>query len=234
MSSFQASLSGPPSESFQSFQRSPLLGSQLRLIPPQGINNDRSLMRFAIIMQHANMAYHVQRAYKGPTIWLLRGRAGVVWMISEKTSWSLIFSTRKILQGSTCHIIALYVREKYSITRGSLRNRACRYASLVNANFSVNQMCPIICRWKLVKHRYCFGDNRRTKPLNHPYPAQSQIIIFWGFFKKFIFPTSGRYLQTSALKTQQGVNKPWGDTYALKKGCENWNYSQISLNEQFY
>ena len=22
-------------------------------------------------------------------------------------------------------------------------------------------MCPIICRWKLVKHRYCFGDNRR-------------------------------------------------------------------------
>ena len=45
----------------------------------------------------------------------------------------------------------------------SLRNRACRYASLVNANFSVNQMCPIICRWKLVKHPYCFGDNRRTK-----------------------------------------------------------------------
>ena len=24
-------------------------------------------------------------------------------------------------------------------------------------------MCPIICRWKLVKHRYCFVDNRRTK-----------------------------------------------------------------------
>ena len=45
----------------------------------------------------------------------------------------------------------------------ALRNRACRNASLVNANFSVNQMCPIICRWKLVKHRYCFGDNRRTK-----------------------------------------------------------------------
>ena len=31
----------------------------------------------------------------------------------------------------------------------TLRNRACRYASLVNANFSVNQMGPIICRWKL-------------------------------------------------------------------------------------
>ena len=31
---FQANLSGPPSESFQSFQWSPLLGSQLRLIPP--------------------------------------------------------------------------------------------------------------------------------------------------------------------------------------------------------
>ena len=22
----------------------------------------------------------------------------------------------------------------------------------------VNQMSPIICRWKLVEHRYCFGD----------------------------------------------------------------------------
>ena len=33
---FQANLSGPPSESFQSFQRSPLLGSQLQLIPPPG------------------------------------------------------------------------------------------------------------------------------------------------------------------------------------------------------
>ena len=30
---FQANLTGPPFESFQSFQRSPLLGSQLRLIP---------------------------------------------------------------------------------------------------------------------------------------------------------------------------------------------------------
>ena len=29
-------------------------------------------MCFAVIMQHAYMAYHVQRADKGPTIWLLR------------------------------------------------------------------------------------------------------------------------------------------------------------------
>ena len=43
---------------------------------PQGINNDRSLMRFAVIMQHATIAYHVQRAYKGPTIWLLKGEEG--------------------------------------------------------------------------------------------------------------------------------------------------------------
>ena len=59
---FKANLSGPPSEFFQSFQRSPLLGSQVRLIPllfsqklsdppkspppalsPQAINNDQSL-----------------------------------------------------------------------------------------------------------------------------------------------------------------------------------------------
>ena len=32
---FQANLSGPPSESFQSFLQSPLLGSQIRLIPPK-------------------------------------------------------------------------------------------------------------------------------------------------------------------------------------------------------
>ena len=44
---------------------------------PQGINNDRSLMCLAVIMQHANMACHVQRAYKGPTIWLLRGGGGI-------------------------------------------------------------------------------------------------------------------------------------------------------------
>ena len=41
-------------------------------------------MHFAIIMQYADMAYHVQRAYKGPTIWLLRGGGVVVWVISEK------------------------------------------------------------------------------------------------------------------------------------------------------
>ena len=37
--------------------------------------------------------------------------------------------------------------------------------SIVNANFSVNPMSPIInfCRWKLVKYLNCFGDNRRTK-----------------------------------------------------------------------
>ena len=43
---------------------------------PQGINNEPSLICFAVIMQHASMAYHVQRAYKGPGIWLLRGGGG--------------------------------------------------------------------------------------------------------------------------------------------------------------
>ena len=123
MSCFQASLSGPSSESFQSFQRSPPFGFSVTTDSPQGINNDRSLMGFAIIMQHANMAYHVQRAYKEPTIWLLRGGGGWYGWFQKKTSWSawsLILSTRKILQGNVaCHTIALYVREKYSITRGS-------------------------------------------------------------------------------------------------------------------
>ena len=35
--------------------------------------------------------------------------------------------------------------------------------SIVYANFPVNQMSPIICRWKFVKHLDCFGDSRRTK-----------------------------------------------------------------------
>ena len=53
-----------------------------------------------------------------------------------------------------------------SLQKLPLRNRACRNASPVNANFSVNQMCPIICRWKLVKHRYCFGDNRKKRDIS--------------------------------------------------------------------
>ena len=96
MSSFQASLSGPPSESFQSF----FGGFSVTIDPPPpGINNDRSLMRFAIIMQHANMAYHVQRAYKEPTICLLRGGGGggVVWVISEKNILKSDFEDKKNL-----------------------------------------------------------------------------------------------------------------------------------------
>ena len=84
---------------------------------PQGINNDRSLMCFTVIMQHANMAYHVQRAYKGPTIWLLRG--GVVEVIWEKNILKSDFEHKKVLQGNTGHTIPLYVRHKHSmITRG--------------------------------------------------------------------------------------------------------------------
>ena len=62
----QANLSGPPSESLQSLQLSPLLGSQLRLIPPfvflkikwslpksppppREINNDRSFVPLTIV-----------------------------------------------------------------------------------------------------------------------------------------------------------------------------------------
>ena len=89
---------------------------------PQGINNDRSLMRFAVIMQHANIAYHVQRAYKEPTIWLLKGEGGGGWLwyrwFHKKNILKSDFEHKKVLQGNTCHTIALYVREKHSITRG--------------------------------------------------------------------------------------------------------------------
>ena len=83
---------------------------------PQGINNDRSLMCLAVIMQHANMACHVQRAYKGPTIWLLRGRGSIGDL--RKNTLKSDFKHKKVLQGNTCHTMALYVREKHSITRG--------------------------------------------------------------------------------------------------------------------
>ena len=75
---------------------------------PQGINNDRSLMCFGVIIQHANMAYHVQRASKGPTIWLLRGD-GIGDL--RKNILKSDFEHKKVLQGNTCHTIALYVRE---------------------------------------------------------------------------------------------------------------------------
>ena len=35
--------------------------------------------------------------------------------------------------------------------------------SLAKANFSVSQISPNICKWKLVGHLDCFGGNRRTK-----------------------------------------------------------------------
>ena len=112
---FQANLSGPPSESFQSFQWFPLPTDL------QGIKNDRSLMCLPVIMQHANKAYNVQRAYRGPTIWFLSGGGGrgVVEVIWEKNILKSDFEHKKVLQGNTCHTIALYVREKHSmITRG--------------------------------------------------------------------------------------------------------------------
>ena len=47
--------------------------------------------------------------------------------------------------------------------RETLQNRAYRNESLIHAIFCINHISPIICRWKLVKHLDCFGDNRRTK-----------------------------------------------------------------------
>ena len=35
--------------------------------------------------------------------------------------------------------------------------------SLAKANFSVSQISPNICKWKLVGHLDCFGGNRRAK-----------------------------------------------------------------------
>ena len=69
---------------------------------------------FAVIMQHANMAYHVQRAYKGSTIWLLSwgGGGGVVEVIWEKNIVKSDFEHKKVLQGNTCHTIALYCQGK--------------------------------------------------------------------------------------------------------------------------
>ena len=85
---------------------------------PQGINDDRSLMCFAVIMQHANTTYHVQRAYKGPTIWRLR-KGGVRWYrwFQKKYILKSDFEHKNVLQGNTCHTIAVYVREKNSIIR---------------------------------------------------------------------------------------------------------------------
>ena len=47
--------------------------------------------------------------------------------------------------------------------RVRVRVKTCRNASRVKANFCQTNVALVICRWKLVKHRYCFGDNKRTK-----------------------------------------------------------------------
>ena len=49
--------------------------------------------------------------------------------------------------------------------------------SIVNANFSVNQMSPIICRWKVVKHLDCFGDNKRTKDYQNDHQVISMLLV---------------------------------------------------------
>ena len=61
-------------------------------------------MCFTVIMQQANMAYHVQRAYKGPTIWLLswgeeggRGRGDLRKKYPEVWFWAQKSLARKYL-----------------------------------------------------------------------------------------------------------------------------------------
>ena len=76
MSSFSKQIWVVPLWILPNFSAIPTFGFSVTT-DPQGINNDRSLMCLAVIMQHANMACHVQRAYKGPTIWLLRGGGGI-------------------------------------------------------------------------------------------------------------------------------------------------------------
>ena len=73
---FSSKFEWSPLRILPKFSAIPPFGFSVTTDPLHGINNDRSLMRFAIIMQHVNMAYHMQRAYKGPTIWLLRGGGG--------------------------------------------------------------------------------------------------------------------------------------------------------------
>ena len=43
---------------------------------------------------------------------------GVVQVISEKSILKSDFEHKNVLQGNTCHTIALYVRETHSVTRG--------------------------------------------------------------------------------------------------------------------
>ena len=56
-------------------------------------------------------------------------------------------------------ILIAILLESFLPLSDPLRNRACRNASRLNANFCQSNVAPIICRWKLVKRRYCFGDN---------------------------------------------------------------------------
>ena len=69
----------------------------------------------------------------------------------------LMASMRTILKSDQLH----------AVTNTSLQNPTHWNVLPVNAKFSVNQMSPIICRWKLLKHLDCFGDNRRTEDIRN-------------------------------------------------------------------
>ena len=96
------------------------------------------------------------------------------------------------------------IREILVIT-WPFRNHTCRNASLVNANMS-----PIICSWKLVKHRYCFGDNRRTKDIRKIKAERSSYAVL----KRVAWLSSvAAFLITFRIKTLEW--KVWSLAYKI-------------------
>ena len=99
--------------------------------------------------------------HKATGLWALFGI--ILHLMIQKLSDILVFFLHQQ------SIILSYLRNwwgqfcKPVLVTNILRN--CTYWNVlkVNTNFSGNQTCPVICKWKLVKHLDCFGDNKKTK-----------------------------------------------------------------------
>ena len=88
------------------------------------------------------------------------------------------------------------------------------FTSIVNANFSVNPMSPIIFRWKLVKHLHCFGDNRRTKDARKIKfcSLKACCLTLFSYSISHNFPA----LKSWNEKSEENLKKSW---WPKKTGC---------------
>ena len=94
---------------------------------------------------------------------------------------------------------------------------------MLNTNFCANQMPPINCRWKLVRHFDCFGDNRRTKDTRKIKLCclKARCVTLFNCSISHIFPALKSWNKKSEVKLKKSRNKQ-----GLQKGKHLRNQRQ--------